>query len=289
MANTNLSAAEQNALSVVYEVLGTKVVLDLDFVKKYLVRGVADKVSDQEVLFFMNTCRMQKLNPLVSGEAYLIKFGDDPAQMVVGKTAYLRRANEHPDYLCKEDGITVLRGNDVYQKEGCCLYPNETLIGGWCKVHYMRNGKERIAYKEVALAEYNKGQANWKTKPSTMINKVAISQCVREAFPKDYEGVYSEDEMIASGAIPADVVINPGEQTDTDPAATNDQIQAFMAAISDSFENRDDKNRVYFQILSELGLKDKSELTNSTFGKAMEILRRIVDSGESSDKDSDSE
>ena len=32
---------------------------------------------------------------------------------------------------------------------------------------------------------YNKGQANWKSKPATMINKVAVSQCVRDAFPKD--------------------------------------------------------------------------------------------------------
>ena len=96
MANNQLSAAEKNALSVTYEVLGTKVVLDLDFVKKYLVRGHAEKISDQEVLFFMNTCKMQKLNPLVSGEAYCIKFGNDPAQMVVGKGAYLRRTPRFP-------------------------------------------------------------------------------------------------------------------------------------------------------------------------------------------------
>ncbi len=53
----------------------------------------------------------------------------------------------------------------------------------------MRNGKERTAFKEVAFAEYNKGQANWRDpSPRTMINKVAVSQCVRDAFPKDYEG-----------------------------------------------------------------------------------------------------
>lgn len=212
MANM-VSKAEKNALSVSYDVLGSHVELDLDFVKRYLVRGQPDRISDQEIVFFMNTCKAQKLNPLVAGEVYCIKFGNDPAQMVVGKGAYLRRAFEHPEYLGKEDGITVLRGNDVIQKEGCCLYPNETLIGGWCRVHYMRGNVPLTAFKEVALSEYDKGQANWKTKPASMINKVAVSQCVREAFPKDYEGLYSEEEMVASGAIPTSAIQNDAPKT----------------------------------------------------------------------------
>ena len=135
----SLSKAEQNALAVSYEVLGTHVELDLDFVKKYLVRGRAELTSDQEVVFFMNTCKMQGLNPLAQGEVYLIKYDKDaPAQMVVGKDAYLRRAFDHPDYLYKNDGITVQRGKDIVQKEGCCLYPGENLIGGWCRVHFIR-------------------------------------------------------------------------------------------------------------------------------------------------------
>ncbi len=199
-----LSKAEKNALSVSYDVLGSHVELDLDFVKRYLVRGRSELTTDQELVFFMNTCKMQNLNPLVSGEVYLIKYSkDEPAQMVVGKDAYLRRAFNNPDYLFKNDGITVQRANTIVQKEGCCLYPGETLIGGWCRVTFLRGGKERTAFKEVSLAEYNKNMANWKSKPATMINKVAVSQCVRDAFPKDYEGVYSEEEMIASGAIPA--------------------------------------------------------------------------------------
>ena len=108
---TAMSKAESNALVVSYDVLGTHVELDLPFVKKYLVRGRAELTSDQELVFFMNTCKMQGLNPLVNGEVYLIKYSkDDPAQMVVGKDAYLRRAFDHPDYLYKQDGIVVQRG-----------------------------------------------------------------------------------------------------------------------------------------------------------------------------------
>lgn len=273
--STALSKAEQNALAVSYDVLGTHVELDLQFVKSYLVRGNPEKITDQEIVFFMNTCKMQKLNPLVAGEVYCIKFGNEPAQMVVGKGAYLRRAFEHPDYLCKEDGIVVMRGKDILQKEGCCLYPGETLLGGWCRVHFMRNGKERTAFKEVQLTEYDKGLANWKTKPATMINKVAISQCVREAFPKDYEGLYSEEEMIASGAIPANYTIIPetGEVIEDDPTITQEQRQIMFKMAQSAF-GAEEGNNLLKRLLKEEGYESTHELPTSVFNK---IVNRIME------------
>jgi phage recombination protein Bet len=273
--STALSKAEQNALTVSYDVLGTHVELDLQFVKSYLVRGNPEKITDQEIVFFMNTCKMQKLNPLVAGEVYCIKFGNEPAQMVVGKGAYLRRAFEHPDYLCKEDGIVVVRGSDILQKEGCCLYPGETLLGGWCRVHFVRNGKERTAFKEVQLAEYDKGQANWKSKPATMINKVAISQCVREAFPKDYEGLYSEEEMIASGAIPANYTIIPetGEVIEDDPTITQEQRQTMFKMAQSAF-GAEEGNNLLKRLLKEEGYESTHELPTSVFNK---VVNRIME------------
>lgn len=286
MASNALSKAESNALSVSYEVLGTRVELDLNFVKRYLVRGQADRVTDQELVFFMNTCKMQKLNPLASGEVYCIKFGSEPAQMVIGKDAYLRRAFSNPDYLYKEDGITVQRGNEIIQKEGCCLYPGEKLIGGWCKVHFMRNSKERTAYKEVSLEEYNKGQANWKTKPATMIDKVAVSQCVRDAFPKDYEGLYSEDEMVASGAIPVnfrevkteqenDNMATAVEVAEDDPIISQEQRQAFFKAARTQF-GKDEGNEVVKSIIEEMGLESTTNMRESQYIEATEKLMDLV-------------
>ena len=69
-----MSRAESNALSVVYEVAGAQVALDLPFVKRYLVRGRSELVSDQEIVLFMNTCKSRGMNPLVNGEVYLIKY-----------------------------------------------------------------------------------------------------------------------------------------------------------------------------------------------------------------------
>lgn len=287
--STSLSKAEQNALTVSYDVLGSHVELDLDFVKRYLVRGRSDLTTDQELVFFMNTCKMQNLNPLVSGEVYLIKYSkDDPAQMVVGKDAFLRRAYSDPNYLCKQDGITVQRGNQIIQKEGCCLYPGETLVGGWCRVTYMRAGKERTAFREVALSEYNKGQANWKSKPSTMINKVAVSQCIRDAFPKDYEGVYSEEEMVASGAIPvvdADyTVVKSSENVvmEDDPVITNEQRQELFRTAKKYLG--DSANDVVKSIITEMGFTSTTGLKTSDFVKVMSALQEIIDNSSTGDE-----
>lgn len=278
MSSNVLSKAEKNALTVSYDVLGSHVELDLPFVKSYLVRGRADLTSDQELVFFMNTCKMQGLNPLVNGEVYLIKYSkDDPAQMVVGKDAYLRRAFSNPDYLFKNDGITVKRGNDIIQKEGCCVYPGETLIGGWCRVTFMRQGKERTAFKEVALAEYNKNMANWKSKPATMINKVAVSQCVRDAFPKDYEGLYSEEEMVASGAIPVNAVdteFTEVNEDETNPVITNDQRQEMFGAAKSLLGPA--ANDVLKKIIGDMGFTSTTSLRQSDLEKVMEQLQAIA-------------
>ena len=260
--STAMSKAESNALVVSYDVLGTHVELDLDFVKKYLVRGRAELVSNQELVFFMNTCRQQKLNPLAQGEVYLIKYSEkDPAQMVVGKDAYLRRAFEHPDYLFKQDGITVLRGDQIFQKEGCCLYPGESLVGGWCRVYFMRNGKERTAFKEVSFGEYNKGQANWQNKPATMINKVAISQCVRDAIPVNYKEL--DDQK-------------PEEQPaeEEDPVISQEQRQQLFKAAQANF-GKDKGNAVVKSIIEEMGLTSTTGMKMSTYNKVVERLVEI--------------
>ena len=277
--NTNtLSAAEQNALSVSYEVNGEKIVLDLDFVKKYLVSGDADKVTNQELLFYMNTCKMQKLNPLVTGESYLIKYGDRPAQLVVGKAAYLKRAFKNPNYLYKKDGIVVLdKKGEIIKKPGCAVYPGEKLIAGWCEVYYRRNDREYSEYKEVSLEEFNQNMANWKTKPAMMINKVSVSQCIREAFPDDFEGIYADDEMIASGAIPV-VDEKTGEIIDNakdDPVITNEQRQILFKTAREHM-GKEEANETLKHLLEIEGYEATTNLPTSVYKRVLDGLFNII-------------
>lgn len=293
--STALSKVESTAIAVEYEVLGTKVALDIEFVKKYLVRGRAENVTNQELVMFINTCKMQKLNPLANGEVYLIKYDKEaPAQMVVGKDAYTKRAFINPNYIGKEDGITVLRGNQIVQKMGCCLYPQEVLIGGWCRVFYERKGKERVAFREVALEEYNTQKSNWKSKPSTMINKVAIAQCIRDAFPADYEGLYSEDELVASGVIDVEdtgnvvvvdsdgVVVNGevvAEVPPEDRVITQEERKALFALAQEVY-GKDEGNEKIKKYLEETGIESTTKLKKSEYDALIEKINGDRKSGD---------
>lgn len=270
---------------ITYETsLGT---VDLDFqtVKNYLVRGQADKITDQEVILFMKTCQAQKLNPFAQGEAYLIKFGNDPAQMVVGKDAYMRRAEENPSYRGHKSGIVVLRGEQVIQKEGTCLYPGETLLGGWCRVHRTRTGgSEEEIFKEVSLKEYDKGQANWKTKPCTMIEKVAVSQALRSAFPKDYEGMYVAEEVSEQGYTDAEYEnMGPSgngedEVIDMTPI-TQDQRKALFKMVHQKL-GQQQGNALVQAVLTEFNLESTDGMPVSTYSKVMARIMEVLESCE---------
>lgn len=269
---------------ITYETsLGT---VDLDFqtVKNYLVRGQADKITDQEVILFMKTCQAQKLNPFAQGEAYLIKFGNDPAQMVVGKDAYMRRAEENPSYRGHKSGIVVLRGEQVIQKEGTCLYPGETLLGGWCRVHRTRNGSEEECFKEVSLKEYDKGQANWKTKPCTMIEKVAVSQALRSAFPTDYEGMYVAEEVSEQGFTDAEYEnMGPSggeedEVIDMTPI-TQEQRKALFRMVHQKL-GQEQGNALVQAVLTEFNLESTNGMPVSTYSKVMSRIVEVLESCE---------
>jgi len=64
-------------------------------VKNYLVNGQADKLTDQEIVYFMHLCKARKLNPFTK-EVYLIKYGNQPATMVVSRDGWARIINDNP-------------------------------------------------------------------------------------------------------------------------------------------------------------------------------------------------
>ena len=250
-----------------------------DTVKQYLVKGNGS-VTDQEVILFAKMCEAQKLNPFVTGEVYLIKFGTQPAQMVVGYDTYKRRAEENPQYLFKENGIVVQRGNEIVQKPGACLYPSEKLVGGWCKVHKLKGDREVVTFKEVGFDEYNKGNAIWKEKPCTMIEKVAISQALREAFPKDYEGLYTAEELAPAEYkyIDSDdgVVGEPQVTAVMDEPITQEERQAMFVFAQSNF-GKEAGNALVMKHLQEHGLSSTTGLMKSVYGEIMTALHKDLE------------
>ena len=188
----NTAVVKQSALSLAEFNTETGQVLTADTVKNYLVSGNG-AVTDQEILFFMELCKSRKLNPLTR-EVYLIKFGTSPANIVVGKEVFMKRAYRNPSFKGFKAGIAILnKDGSINYREGSMKAPQEQLIGGWCEVYL--TDKEFPVRSEVSVEEYSKSQATWKQMPCVMIRKCAVVTALREAFPEDLAGMYDSAEM----------------------------------------------------------------------------------------------
>ena len=198
MANENNKANVSQTLlgandkgRVTYQVNGEDVNLSFQIVRNYLTRGQA-AVSDAEVIQFIALCRANQLNPFI-GDAYMVKYGSEPASMIISKAAFMKRAEAAPQFNGYQAGIILLRDGKAIEEEGSFFLPGDQLVGGWARVY--RKDREHPVTARVRLAEYNKGKSTWAAMPGTMIRKVAIAQAFREAFPFAAEGMYTPEEI----------------------------------------------------------------------------------------------
>jgi phage recombination protein Bet len=194
----SLTKPDFESASVKYESNGTEVTLSPAIIRKYLVNGQGN-VTDQEVVMFINLCKAQRLNPFLK-EAYLIKYGNQPATIVTGKEVFTKRARRNKDYAGQQAGIIVQKEDGTIENRiGTLRLQDETIVGGWAKVYI--KGYEVPTEITVSFDEYvgtkKDGEINsqWSKKPATMIRKVALVQALREAFPEDFQGMYSAEEM----------------------------------------------------------------------------------------------
>lgn len=270
---------------------GKEIRLTFDLVKRYLVSGDATKVSDEEVVLFMKLCEAQKLNPFRK-DVYLIKFGDEPASLVVSKDVFIRRAQKSG--LCNgwRAGI-VIRHDDgsIEFREGTLLLDNEQLIGGWAEV--FRKDWQVPLKITVSLSEYLRrrkdGQPmrSWQQMPATMIRKVALEQALREAFMEELQGLYGVEEM-------SDIVVQPEEveqeeQKVQESAKYQEEIQTLQKAVRPVEESKqstakvqpsekfqDDEYQLFFirevNIIRAKNGKDYFKLTAYTEGAEKKIL-----------------
>ncbi len=194
----------QEMMKVDYETeQGAQLSLDGATVRNYLVKGNGN-VTDGEVLMFLHRCRDMRLDPF-SSDVSLVKYGSDqPASIIVGKDAFVKRADAHPEFDGMEYGIVAMAADGtISRREGAMTVPGEKLVGGWAKV--WRKDRTRPSTAEVALAEYDTGRSSWRKMPATMIAKVAKSQALREAFPNVFAGLYEAEEMQQAACAPVEV------------------------------------------------------------------------------------
>lgn len=227
---------------VKYEANGQQVELSVATVKQYLVSG-GGNVSNQEVMMFMKLCQGQKLNPFTR-EAYLVKYGNQSASIVVGKDAFTRRAEVNPNYKGVKSGVIVVNLNkQIENREGTFyLKGREELVGGWARVSFKDNKDE--VFNTVSLDEYmgrkkdGSIQSMWATKPATMIRKVALVQALRDAFPNSLSQMYvAEEVQVDESELPVHEVDVKEEQRQAahvdappQPATQNTKAQVMQLA-----------------------------------------------------------
>lgn len=161
-----------------------------------VINLVCKDATPKEVALFLAHCSKHNLDPIGAKDAYLIKYGNSPAQIITGFQVFNRRANKADNYGGIEDGVVIFsEQRGIEHRAGSAVYPElgEKLVGGWAKVHFT-DGKVP-AYAEVSLNDFSTGKSNWEKMPGVMINKVAKATAWRLAYPNEFSGMYINDEM----------------------------------------------------------------------------------------------
>ena len=191
---------------------------------------IAPLATDQEAYIFLRYCQAQDLNPFAK-DAYLIKYdAKAPAAIVIGIQALLKRAAHNKTFKGYQSGVVVTDKTGTRQEiEGSLVDANTELVGGWCELY--RSDWPHPLKVVVALKEYNKRQAQWIEKPATMIEKVALAQALRRAFPEDIGQLYEQGlsvEVMDTEDMPRPMAFLPPQATqEADPDGTHSNDEAW--------------------------------------------------------------
>ena len=197
--------------TVTYVPLGSTKEVDLkfDFVRQYLTHPTKSGLlpTKEDIIRFMKLCERQALDPWV-GDAFLTGYDTwDNNQgkniptfsLIIAIQALLKRAEMSTSFDGIESGVLVLKriegipSDDIIERRGTIVLPNEHLIGGWARCQ--RKDRQHDFYASVQFETYNTGYSRWKKDPAGMIVKCAKAACLREAFPTHLAGLYTEEEM----------------------------------------------------------------------------------------------
>lgn len=213
-----------NELSVTYEVDGGELTLNPPIVYKYLTGGRQD-IPIEEVAKFIMLCKARKLNPF-TGDVYMTSYNTQngvQTSIITGKETFTKRAQRNKRFRGLEAGVSVqTKDNRFIRRDGSMVLPGETLVGGWARVYV--DGWEKPSFEEVGRGEYDTGKSLWKSKPATMIRKVAVVHALREAFPDEFQGLYDASEMGVEQ--PSGHIVAPSDGWDETEAIEGDACES---------------------------------------------------------------
>lgn len=168
--------------------------MPVKFTAQDIRERLCPNATDGELALCVELCNRQHLNPFTK-EVYLVKYGSAPASIITSYQVFNRRANRQESYGGIKSGVVVMREGQIVKKRGSAVYKQvgEQLLGGWAEVQF-KDGKEP-AYVELALSDYSTGKSNWAKMPGVMIEKCAKAAAWRLAYPDEFGGMYTGEEM----------------------------------------------------------------------------------------------
>jgi phage recombination protein Bet len=189
---------------------GQEIKLSFDTVLNYLVQGKKELVTKQELFYFLGICKSRGLNPFIK-DCYLIKYGNDPAQIITSIDFFRKRARAQKDCRGWQKGIIVERNGEIVYSKGLML-EGDKLLGGWFKAQPA--GWEMPFELEVNLAPYIKRKKDgtitqfWREENQPeQIKKVAESQGLRTVWPDEFQNLYVDAEIQPEEGIDMDKAI----------------------------------------------------------------------------------
>jgi len=182
--------------------------------KKTIVDTVTKKLDVPQQNIFFYTCQSLGLNPLLNEIAAVLyhdsRTGNNTLSIQVMRDGFLTIAHRSGKFAGIESGVRE---------------ENNKLIG-WAKVYH--KDFNQPVMQEADFAEYDNSARNalWKTKPKTMIKKVAESMALRKAF--NINGVYAPEEMEKEISVAKNIADMP-PLADGDEPATDAQLETLKA------------------------------------------------------------
>lgn len=225
--NTELAVSEPSAkTSKVRKSFDALAQIREDFTedqKKFIMESIAPGLNQNELLLFLLKCSVMGLNPLL-GEVtgFVAKNDQGQRQLVViagrdGKRRAAYNTGKVENIITKAIYVKKVTtreqvGDTIIEEE--TTVPTEPwdghLWGAVCTIK--RTDREDPTTVQVPLSEYHRQNRVWKSKPETMIKKVAQSQALSEAFPEILGGTYDESEQWSEPVKQEQVLIDDGHE-----------------------------------------------------------------------------
>lgn len=182
---------------------------DRELVYKLIVAQLGEQglsVTPDEFLYFIRVAEARGLNPLFR-EVHLIKDKTGRINVQVGIDGFRKLAEDSGDYAGQSEPqwgepysgpIVEWQGKPGYVKVGVYRHSWERPYYGEAWLDEDGQVKSEWADspngRRVQVASTH-AQAQWATRPRTMLKKVAEARAIRAAFPRSVAGLYTDDEL----------------------------------------------------------------------------------------------